>query len=97
MGAGQFHDREFFAVLIRGALQSLVVFLQVAVILIFGIRFNDADHCRWIDKARYVVDMAVGVVADDAFTEPDKVTHTQGAFQEFLDLSATQVRIAVIV
>src|SRR5919106_2498936 len=82
----QSYDGQLFTVLILSVLETLVVFLQITVIVVLWVRFDDTHHCRWIDKSRDVVDMAVGIVADDTFAKPNHAIDSQRVLEILLNL-----------
>src|SRR5262249_54059658 len=49
----------------------VVVLFQYGIVLIGGIVFERAKHSVFADEARDVIDVAVCVVANDAFAEPE--------------------------
>ena len=74
---GQGDNIQFPTVLVARALQALVVFSQAAVIIVLRIRLSNTGNGRRIDEARDVVDMAVGIVADDTIAEPEDMAAPQ--------------------
>lgn len=76
VGHGKLHDGGLLAVGETAAVEHLEVLLQGFVVLIPGVLFDDGDDGVGRDEAREVVDMTVGVIADNAFTEPDDIINT---------------------
>src|SRR5205823_842686 len=53
--------------------QSFQILLQDLVIIIGGIFFDNRHDGRRVDEATEIVDVAVGVVADNSFSKPKDV------------------------
>ena len=61
---------------------------QQRVVRVARVVLDDGHHRRRRDEARQVVDVAVGVVADDAVAEPQDVPRAEVVAQMLLDLGA---------
>ena len=83
--------------MIGGSSQPLIILLETAIVFILRIGFADADDCTRIDEARDVVDMTVGVVAGDAFTEPNEMGNTERILEKCFNLLPGQIGIAILI
>lgn len=98
-GVGHFDLDDLQLAAIGGAdvvelLADLLEDFEVGVGL-FGL--DHADHGVFTDEADDVIDVAVGVVAFDAFFEPDDVGHAEHGLEFFLDLGLVARFAAVAV
>ena len=95
VGHGHLDDGGLFAVGQTAAAEHLEVALQGLVVLVPGVVLDDGEDGVGGYEAREVVDMAVGVVADDAVAKPDDVVHTVIVAQILFYLVLVEVGIAV--
>jgi hypothetical protein len=70
---------------------------QRLVVRIGGVRLHDRDHDVLGHEAGDVVDVPVGVVADDAVAQPQHLADAEQQPQALLDLGARQAGVAVLV
>ena len=92
-GNGSVHDAERAA---RGRrqLQPAQVVHRPAMVVVGRVRFDGEHHRVLVDEAGDVVDMAVGVVADASFTEPDGVGDAEPLGEERLVVGPPQAGVA---
>jgi hypothetical protein len=72
-GHGEFDDLKRAAGLVAGFLQPAAIVGEDFVVVVFGVGLDGGDDRALGDETGQVVHVAVGVVADDAFAEPDDV------------------------
>ena len=85
LGHRQRDDAERLAVLVAGLLEPSQVLLQRLVIGVGSARLDDGDDGPGVDEPRQVVDVAVGVVADDPAAEPDNVPGAEVVGEDALE------------
>ena len=76
--------------------QALQVFLEDRVIRVRRIGFAGGQHGARADEAGNVIDVAVGVVADNAALQPQNLFHSQHPAQRGFNLLARHSRIALL-
>ncbi len=86
----------WLAVLVACGLQAAQVGAQRSVVLVFRIGLDHGDDRVARDEAGQVVDVAVGVVADDAASQPDGVRRAQIIGESFFVVDSRHVRIAFL-
>ena len=77
--------------------QAREISLERLVIFIVAIFFNNSYDGLCGDKPREIVNVAVGVVAGNAFAEPENIADTQIIPQTLFDLIARKIWIAILV
>lgn len=92
---GQFDDVELLACRSAEAAESLQVGGKDLVVFILRIRFDAGDETVVFEKPGHVINVTIGIVADDALAEPEKAGHAEVVAQDALDLLAIQVRVAI--
>ena len=92
----QFDNRQLAAVLVASSLQAAEVRAQGRVVHIFRVRFDHRDDRVFRDEASEVVDVPVGVVAEDAASEPDGVRRAEVIRECSFVVNAAHVRIAFL-
>ncbi len=95
-GHGKFDDVQRLARLVARAAETEKVVAQGFVIHIFRIVLDHGDDRIWSDEAGEVVDVTVGIVAEDAFAEPDRVRCTEVVGEELFVVGAGHAWIALL-
>ena len=95
VGHGKFNNGGLFAVGEAATVEHSKILLQGLIVLVPGIFFDDGNDGVGRDKAREVVDMAVGVIAHNAVAQPDDIFHTVVVSKVVLYLILIELRIAV--
>src|SRR4029077_6807217 len=93
---GDLYNIEGPAVLIASGLQAAEVGAERAVIRVFRVGLDHGDHGVGRDEAGQVVDVAVGVVAQNAAAQPDHVRRSQVVGEELFVVDAGHVRVALL-
>ena len=91
----EFDDGGLLAVGKATTVEHLEVFLKGLIVLVPSILLYGGDDGVGCDKAREVVDVAVGVVTHDAVAQPDDVVHTIVVAKITFYLILRELRISV--
>ena len=97
-GHRQLDNLQFVAVLINDCLAECHSSLLSTVICVVLVVFISADDGCWVDESGQVVNVAVGVVAQDSIFQPNKMASLQGSRIGIFSISfLPRLRIAVTV
>src|SRR3972149_4403792 len=95
--AGQLHDVQFVAILVRRALQPLIILLETAIPFLSRIRFEGAADRVRVDKSGDVVDMAIRVVTGDTLAQPNNTSDAKRLLEQPFDFGAAHFRITILI
>ena len=96
-GRGQIDDAPRFSLRIAQGGEASTVLAQEGVVFVGGVFLDNGDHRVRVDETGQVVDVAVGVVADNAFAEPEDLFHTKVIAQVVFDFLLGEVRVAILI
>ena len=97
LGHGQLNDVELLAFRSPEHLQTLQVFREDFVVRVALVGLDHGDETVGFVETRDVVDMAIGVVTDDAIAHPQHLRNAEVVLEVLLDLLARKVRVAVFI
>ena len=80
---------------IEGAAQPAQIVLQRLIVRIRGVFFDGGYDGGGIDEPGQIIDVAVGVVAHNALTEPEHADDAEVIAKILFDLLSLEMRIAV--
>ena len=96
LGHGKFDYRQLACRPGRGLIAASAGSLEGRMIQIFAVRLDHGDDRVLGDETRQVVYVSMGVVAEDAASQPDGVRRTQIIGESFFVVNAAHVRIALL-
>src|SRR5712692_2071944 len=90
-------NRKLFSISVCGALQTFKIFPERSVVLILRVLLENAHNRGWIDEPCDIVNVPVGVIANNPLAEPDGLIDVQIVPENLFNLAPPQVGIAICV
>ena len=72
-------------------------FLQKRIVIVVRVGFGSSHNGIFVDKPNRIVNMPVGIVADNTFVNPKHLLNAVEIAEVFFDLGLGQVSISVLI